>query len=123
MFDLATDKDSHRLVAAFAAAGKVVSAVCHGPAALANVRLEDDASKPYLVAGRRVSGFTDDEEKAVQLDAVVPFLLESRLREVGAEFERTENWGEHLTVDGKLITGQNPASAKAVGQAIVKALA
>lgn len=123
VFDLAFDKESHRLVAAFASAGKVVSAVCHGPAALANVRVDNDPSKAYLVAGRRVGGFTDDEEKAAQLESVVPFLLETRLKEVGANFEKASaNWAEHVVVDGKLITGQNPASAKGVGAAIVKAV-
>ncbi|KAL1888820.1 hypothetical protein Sste5346_009298 [Sporothrix stenoceras] len=123
MYDLAFDKESHRLAAAFASAGKVVSAVCHGPAAIANVRIDNDDSKAYLVSGRRVGGFTDNEEKEAQLDSVVPFLLETRLKEVGANFEKASaNWGEKVVVDGNLITGQNPASAKGVGAAIVKAV-
>lgn len=123
MYDLAFDKESHRLAAAFAAEGKVLSAVCHGPAALANVRLNNDESQPYLVSGRRVNSFTDAEEKAAQLEGVVPFLLETRLKEVGGNFEKAaELWGEKVVVDGKLITGQNPASAKGVGAAIVGAV-
>lgn len=123
MYDLAFDKESQRLAAAFASAGKIVSAVCHGPAALANVRIDNDESKAYLVSGRNVNSFTDDEEKTTGLDSVVPFLLETRLKEVGAKFTKaSELWGEKVVVDGNLITGQNPASAKAVGAAIVKAV-
>ncbi|ERT02496.1 uncharacterized protein SPSK_05530 [Sporothrix schenckii 1099-18] len=123
MFDLAFDKQSQRLAAAFASAGKVVSAVCHGPAALANVFVDNDESKGYLLKGRRVGGFTDAEEAAAQMDKAVPFLLESRLREVGANFGKADElWGEYVVVDGNIVTGQNPASAKGVGAAIVKAV-
>ncbi|KAL2170442.1 hypothetical protein VTG60DRAFT_4822 [Thermothelomyces hinnuleus] len=131
MFDLATDPTSQALVREFAAAGKVLAAVCHGPAALANVRTGgggDDAGRggEYLLRGRRVTGFTNAEEAAFGLDRAMPFLLEDRLREVvGSEgaFEKADaNWGEKVVVDGKLITGQNPASATAIAEAIVRAV-
>ncbi|KAK3294330.1 class I glutamine amidotransferase-like protein [Chaetomium fimeti] len=118
MFDLAVDPTSQALVQEFAAKGKVVAAVCHGPAALVGVE--------GLLEGKAVTGFTNAEEEAVGLDAAMPFALEDRLVEVvgkGGRFEKAaEKWGEKVVVDGKLITGQNPASAKGVGEAIVRAV-
>ncbi|KAL2129830.1 hypothetical protein VTI74DRAFT_7260 [Chaetomium olivicolor] len=118
MFDLASDPVCHALIDEFAAKGKVVAAVCHGPAALVNAE--------GLLRGRRVTGFSDEEEREVGLEQVVPFSLEGRLREaVGPEGEYVkagEKWAEKVVVDGKLITGQNPASAKAVAEEIVKAV-
>ncbi|KAL2164910.1 hypothetical protein VTH06DRAFT_206 [Thermothelomyces fergusii] len=128
MFDLAADPATQELVREFAAAGKVIAAVSHGPAALANVRVggDDDGDGEYLLRGRRVTGFSNAEEAALGLDKAVPFLLEDRLREVvGSEgaFEKADaDWAEHVVVDGKLITGQNPASAAAVAEAAVLTL-
>ncbi|KFH42099.1 chaperone protein-like protein [Hapsidospora chrysogenum ATCC 11550] len=120
MFDLATDVDSNRLVREFWAAGKPVAAVCHGPAALANVTLEDGSR---LVKGRTVTGFTNVEEDQVQMTGAMPFLLETALNDAGAKFVKAdEPWGAKVVTDGKLITGQNPASAKGVGEAILEAL-
>lgn len=99
--------------------GGVVGAVCHGPAGLVDVRLPDGAP---LVRGREVSCFTDEEERAVECDEVVPFLLETRLRELGATIRKAEPWQEKVTVDGRLVTGQNPASAEGVGRAMARAL-
>jgi putative intracellular protease/amidase len=96
-------------------AGGIVAAVCHGPAALVNVRLGDGR---YLVAGKRLSAFTDDEERAVQLDQVVPFLLASTLVERGAQHQAAPDWTSKVTVDGRLVTGQNPQSATATGEAV-----
>ncbi len=96
-------------------AGGVVGAVCHGPAALVNVKLSDGA---YLVAGKNVSAFTDDEERAVQLDQVVPFLLASTLVQRGATHHPAPNWTAKVVVDGRLVTGQNPQSAAGVGAAM-----
>lgn len=95
--------------------GGIVSAVCHGPAALVNVRLSDGT---YLVAGKRINAFTDAEEAAVRMDKVVPFLLESKLVERGAIFEKSDLWHSHVTVDRRLVTGQNPQSATGVGEAV-----
>ena len=99
--------------------GGVVAAVCHGPAALVNVRLSDGAS---LVAGNEVSSFTDEEEAAVKLEKVVPFALESRLREHGARFVEAPNFERKVAVSGRLVTGQNPASATGVAEAVVRAV-
>jgi putative intracellular protease/amidase len=76
----------------------------------------------YLVDGKTVSAFTNEEEKAVKLDSVVPFLLESKLKERGAEFVKSGNWQKQVSVDGRLVTGQNPQSATAVGKKTLKKL-
>jgi putative intracellular protease/amidase len=119
MFDLATDPVSHRLVNEFYVADKVVSAVCHGPAALAFVKLPSGA---YLLDGQPVTGFSNIEEDAVQLSSVMPFSLEDVLNKAsGGKYEKAkEPWAPHVALgrDGKLITGQNPASATGVGKAI-----
>lgn len=98
----------------------IVAAVCHGPAALVNVRLSDGS---YLVAGRNVSAFTDSEERAVGLDKTVPFLLASTLTERGAIHHQAADWNAKVVVDGRLVTGQNPQSATGVGEAIRDLLA
>lgn len=97
----------------------VVSAVCHGPAALINLKLSHGK---YLVDGKRINAFTNEEEKAVKEDKVVPFLLESRLIERGAIFEKSGLWHVHVVSDQRVITGQNPQSAKVVGEAILEQL-
>lgn len=99
--------------------GGIVGAVCHGPAVLVSVRL---SSGVLLVAGKRVSAFTNDEERAVKLDRVVPFLLQSRLQELGAIHEAAPNWQEKVVTDDRLVTGQNPASAAGVAKAMVQLL-
>lgn len=98
--------------------GKVVAAVCHGPAALLGVKLEDGTP---LVRGRKLAGFSTAEEDGYAR-ADVPFDLERALRAEGALYESAEPWQPKLAVDGRLITGQNPASGALVGQAIVEAL-
>lgn len=100
--------------------GGVVSAVCHGPAALVHVALSDGT---YLVAGKRVTSFTDAEERAKKLETVVPFLLESELRARGALFEHADLWQPHVASDSRLITGQNPASATPLAEEVVRVLA
>ena len=95
--------------------GGVVAAVCHGPAALVNVTLSN--GRP-LVEGRRIAAFTDSEERAVKLENVVPFLLAETLVQRGARHEPAANWQAKVVVDGRLITGQNPASATGVGEAV-----
>ncbi|MCF0156214.1 MAG: type 1 glutamine amidotransferase domain-containing protein, partial [Veillonella sp.] len=99
--------------------GGIVSAVCHGPAALVNVKVADGS---YLVAGKKVAAFTNGEEEEVQGVGVVPYLLEDALKEHGANHISTPNWSDHVEVDGRLITGQNPQSAASVGDALVAAL-
>lgn len=97
----------------------IVSAVCHGPAGLVNIKLSDGS---YLVAGKKINAFTNEEEAAVKLENVVPFSLESKLIERGAEFEKSGMWQTHVTVDQRVITGQNPQSAHKVGEAILNEL-
>ncbi|ERK16266.1 ThiJ/PfpI family protein [Pantoea sp. AS-PWVM4] len=99
--------------------GQIVAAVCHGPAALVNVKLSDGS---YLVAGKNVAAFTDTEEQEVGMADTVPFLLESALKQRGAHHHGVPNWHEKVVVDGNLITGQNPQSATGVGKAILNAL-
>lgn len=99
-------------------AGGVVGAVCHGPAALVDVTLSDGT---YLIDGMTVTAFTNEEERARGLQDVVPFLLESRLRERGAEFDGAENWQENVVVSDRLVTGQNPASAREAALACIRA--
>ncbi|MXU64338.1 type 1 glutamine amidotransferase domain-containing protein [Oceanomicrobium pacificus] len=99
--------------------GGIVAAVCHGPAGLVNAKTAHGAP---LVEGRRVNSFTDAEERAVELDGVVPFLLESRLRQLGAHFEAGDTFTEKAVRDGRLITGQNPMSSDAVARLMVEAL-
>ena len=98
----------------------MVAAVCHGPACFVGV--VDDDGRPF-VAGRRLAAFTDSEEHAAQKQAVVPFLLESRLRELGAEVVTAPDFTEHVVVDGRVVTGQNPASATEMAREIVRIVA
>lgn len=127
MFDLAFSPESQQLVREFWDAGKVVAAVCHGPAAFVNVELKDGSK---LLAGKKVTGFSNEEEEMVGLTKAVPFLLEDKLKEAisgaeGGAFEKADKpWGEKVVVDagGRLITGQNPSSAKGVGEAILRVI-
>ncbi|KAK4496745.1 hypothetical protein PRZ48_012728 [Zasmidium cellare] len=122
MFDLATDPESQQIIRAFYEKGKVVSAVCHGPAALANVKLSDGS---YLVNGQEVTGFTNTEEDQVGLSSAMPFMLETKLQENGGKFVKADPWAPKVVSSGrgnKLITGQNPASAGPIGEAILKAI-
>ncbi|MDP9954540.1 putative intracellular protease/amidase [Epilithonimonas hungarica] len=97
----------------------IISAVCHGPSALVNLKLSNGK---YLVEGKKVNAFTNEEETAVKLENIVPFLLEDQLKERGAIFEKSGLWQDHVVADGRLITGQNPQSAKSVGEEILKGL-
>lgn len=119
VFDLATDTTSTAIARDVYEKGGVVAAVCHGPAALVNVKLSNGE---YLISGKRVTGFSNTEEEAVQLTEVVPFLLEDVLKANGGIFEKAENWGAKVVIDGKLVTGQNPASASPLGDAVVQLL-
>ncbi len=101
-------------------AGKVVAAVCHGPAGLVSAKRKDGRSILY---GKRVNAFTNTEEAAAGLTGVVPFLLEQRLRELGGHFERAADWQPIAVRDGNLVTGQNPQSSLAVAEKVLEALA
>ncbi|MFD7406654.1 type 1 glutamine amidotransferase domain-containing protein [Streptomyces sp. NPDC059866] len=99
--------------------GGVVAAVCHGPAALVNLTLSDGT---HLVAGKAVAAFTNDEESAVGLTDVVPFALQTKLEERGAKHSGAANFEAHVVVDGRLATGQNPASSTGVAEAVLEIL-
>lgn len=120
MWDFPGDHVLATVGAAIYDAGGVVGAVCHGPAGLVNLRLSDGR---YLVSGKRVAAFTDDEERAVKLDTVVPFLLATKLQERGAIHVAKSNWQDNVVVDERLVTGQNPASAEGVGRQMAQILA
>ena len=119
MFDLPDNEKLHQLIRDIYEADNLVAAVCHGPAGLVGVKLSNGTP---LVAGKTVTAFTDEEERETTLDKYMPFLLESRLRELGAEFIAKENWADHIQSDGKLITGQNPQSTISVAKEVVKQL-
>jgi putative intracellular protease/amidase len=119
LWDLAEDKASIALIEAMAAAGKPVAAVCHAPGVLRHVKGAD--GKP-LVNGKRVTGFTNTEEEAVGLTKVVPFLVEDMLKESGGRYEKGADWASFVLTDGKLITGQNPASSEAAAKALLALL-
>lgn len=119
LWDLTEDKRSIALIEAFDRAGKPIAAVCHAPGVLRHVKGAD--GQP-LVKGRKVTGFTNSEEDAVQLTSVVPYLVEDMLKQHGAQFSRTDDWGSYTVTDGLLVTGQNPASSEAGAHALLKLL-
>lgn len=119
MWDGPDNHTLQRILARSFEQGHVVAAVCHGPAALVNVKLHNGE---LLVKGRRVNSFTDEEERDLKLDTDVPFLLETRLRELGANFEKAPPQELCVVQDGRLITGQNPASAAAVAHCAIEQL-
>jgi putative intracellular protease/amidase len=120
LWDLAEDSHSKALIEATLAEGKPVALVCHAPAVLKNVQSAD--GKP-MVSGKSVTGFTDEEEAAVGLTDVVPFLLEDELKRLGANFSKAGVFQPHVVRDGLLITGQNPPSSEPAADALLNALA
>jgi putative intracellular protease/amidase len=119
LWDLANDADSIALIERFQSAGKPVAAVCHAPAVLRDVKTGN--GEP-LVKGRQVTGFTNSEELAAGLTAVVPFLVEDMLKSRGADYSKAPDWQSHVVTDGLLITGQNPASSGPAAQALLALL-
>jgi putative intracellular protease/amidase len=119
MWDFPDDAGLQAITASVYDRGGVVGAVCHGPAALANVRLADGSS---LVAGKPVACFTNEEETAAGLTNTVPFLLESRLAQPGATVEKAGADQPKVVRAGRLVTGQNPASASDTAEAVVAAI-
>jgi putative intracellular protease/amidase len=118
MVDIANNPEIQRVVERAWNGGKIVAAVCHGPAALLGAKLEDGTP---LVQGRKLTGFSNDEESGYAQDDV-PFLLETALRPEGAQYQSADVWQEYVVVDGRLMTGQNPASGGALAKVIVEAL-
>ncbi|MDR9754989.1 type 1 glutamine amidotransferase domain-containing protein [Pseudomonas sp. SZMC_28357] len=119
MWDLAEDRVSIALIEAFWKAGKPVSLVCHAPGVLRHVK---DADGQPLVKGKRVTGFSNSEEEAVQLTQVVPFLVEDMLKANGGIFSKGDDWASYTVTDGMLLTGQNPGSSEAVAEALLAKL-
>ena len=119
LWDLYSDANSIALIQDFIAAGKYVAAVCHAPAVLLKVK---DPSGSPLLDGKKVTGFSNSEEAAVELNHVVPYLLEDELIKVGGLYQKVEDWHPLAVVDGLVITGQNPASSEMVAQALLQAM-
>lgn len=117
LWDLAESPVSIGLIERFERAGKPIGFVCHAPGALRHVKA---ANGEPLIKGRRVTGFTNGEEDAVQLSTVVPFLIEDEFKALGGRYEKGPDWAPYIVVDGKLVTGQNPASSEGVAKALLK---
>ena len=118
LWDLVEDQNSIDLIESFYTHNKPVAFVCHAPAVLKNVKVKGE----YLVKGKKVTGFTNEEEEAVGLTKVVPFLLEDALSSNGGKFSKGPNWQPYAVEDGLLITGQNPASSKLVAGKLLQKL-
>ncbi len=119
MWDFPNNPDINRISAAIYEMNGIVSAVCHGGAALVDIKLSNGER---LIKGKSVAAFTNEEEQSLGTAEIIPFLLQDKLIERGANFIIGKPWQENVVVDGRLITGQNPASAKKVAQNIIKAL-
>lgn len=115
MWDLAESRDSIALLESFYNSGKPIALVCHAPGVLHRVTYKGEP----LVKGKHVTGFTNGEEEEVQLTNVVPFLVENELLRLGAIYEKVANWQPFSVVDGRLITGQNPASSTVTAQNLI----
>jgi putative intracellular protease/amidase len=118
LWDLAEDPTSIALIGAFYGAGKPVGAVCHAPAVLRRVTIDGEP----LVKAKRVTGFSNSEEAAVELTDIVPFLVEDELVRLGGRYEKAADWQSFAIVDGRLVTGQNPASSDAAAKELLKLL-
>ena len=116
MWDLAESPVSIALIESFYNSGKPIALVCHSPGVLRHVTYKGEP----LVKGKHVTGFTNGEEEEMQLTNVVPFLVEDELMRLGAIFEKKANWQPFAVTDGRLITGQNPASSTSAAQALLK---
>ena len=119
LWDLAEDADSAKLIESMAAEGKTVAAVCHAPGVLRHAKAVDGSP---LVMGKKVTGFTNTEEAAVNLTDIVPFLVEDMLVKNGALYSKGADWQPYVVTHGKLITGQNPASSEAAAHAVLNQL-
>ncbi|MBV6880435.1 type 1 glutamine amidotransferase domain-containing protein [Epilithonimonas ginsengisoli] len=116
LWDLAEDKVSQQLIVDFYTNDKPVAFVCHAPGVLKDVKIDGE----YLVKDKNVTGFTNTEEEAVQLTEIVPFLVEDMLKQNGGSYSKVEDWAPYAVVDGRLVTGQNPASSEKVAEELLK---
>lgn len=117
MWDCVDNADLQNATTKVYEAGGIVSAVCHGTVGLVNVKLSDGT---YLISGKKVTSFTNEEEEMIQLTAAMPFLLETKLGENGGDFVAGAAWQPNVVVSDRVITGQNPASASGMAEAVVK---
>lgn len=117
MWDFADNIELAKIASKIYENNGIVGAVCHGPSGLVNIKLSNGK---YLVDGKKINSFTNEEEVAIGLENVVPFMLETTLIERGAKFEKSGLWQKHVTTDQRVVTGQNPQSAKGVGEAILE---
>lgn len=119
LWDLYEHPESVKIIEDFWKSNKPVAAVCHAPAVLLNVK--DENGEP-LVKGKKVTGFTNSEEEVVGLTNVVPFLLEDELKNKGGDYSKGPDWASYVVQDGRLITGQNPASSEEAAHKLVQLL-
>lgn len=119
MWDLSSDENMKKIVEDFYSDKKIVSAVCHGPAGLLQAT---DRNGNSILKGKKITGFTNNEESAVGLTKTVPFLLENRMKELGGKFEKGQDFKPFIVSDGQLITGQNPKSALPAAEKVVEIL-
>lgn len=119
LWDLTNDQASIKLIEAFWKNGKPVAAVCHAPGVL---RFVKDGDGSPLVEGKKATGFSNTEEAAVELTDIVPYLVEDELKNLGANYSKGEDWGSYVVVDGKLVTGQNPASSEETAKKLMELL-
>lgn len=119
LWDLAESPVSIRLIESFERAGKPIGFVCHAPGVLRHVKA---ANGDALIKGRHVTGFSNSEEAAVELTDIVPFLIEDEFNILGGLYEKGPDWSAHVVQDGKLVTGQNPASSEDVAKALIRAI-
>ena len=119
LWDLTESADSIKLIESMAAADKTIAAVCHAPGVFKSVKAADGSP---LVKGKKVTGFTNTEEAAVKLTDIVPFLVEDMLTKNGGMYSKGADWQSYVVTDGKLITGQNPASSAAAAKAVLQQL-
>ena len=120
LWDLTDNTDSITLIENFLAANKPVAAVCHATAAFLNTK---DADGEYVVKGKGITGFSNSEEDAVQLSAIVPFLLEDELIKRGGDYQKVADWNAFAIQDGLLISGQNPQSSELAAEKLVAHIA
>jgi putative intracellular protease/amidase len=119
MWDLSSDENMKKIVEDFYSDKKIVSAVCHGPAGLLQAT---DRNGNSILKGKRITGFTNNEESAVGLTKAVPFSLENRMKELGGKFEKGQDFKPFVISDGQLITGQNPKSALPAAEKVIEIL-
>lgn len=119
MFDLPNNPHINKILQSFQERKKIIAAVCHGPACFIGSRLKDGSP---LVANRRITGFSNDEEVAAEQDGNMPFMLETALVEQQANYIKFTEWSDHIEIDENIITGQNPQSSESIAKAIIASL-